>query len=206
MSELLLPVATFRRVFDTVPVQEVLTLPELVAALRRFELRPQTLARIQREIGRIRRSTARVKGGLHASGRYQPRLERAVERARAEKRDPAAAVDEMGLVLEDEARKNAKKDLRVWSPTLYRPGADKRGGDHVTHVSCVVLDFDDGTSIEEASRRFAHHFHIVHSTWSHTEEHPRFRLVLPLEHPVPAGEWPRMWAWAEEQRSERAHV
>ncbi len=37
--ELLLPVTTFRRVFDTMPVQEVLTLPELVAALRRFELK-----------------------------------------------------------------------------------------------------------------------------------------------------------------------
>ncbi|MBZ0116016.1 MAG: hypothetical protein K8H88_03400, partial [Sandaracinaceae bacterium] len=199
MRELLLPVSTFHRVFDTVPVQEVVTLPELVAALRRFELRPQLLASIQREIGRARRSVQRAKAGLHAAGRYAPRLKKAAEQARREGMNVEQTLDALGLELEADARKDAKKDLRIWSPTLYRTGADKRGGDNVTHLSCLVLDYDDGTSIDDASEVWSKYFHIVHTTWSHTAEHPRFRVVLPLGHLVLAREWGRVWAWAEEK-------
>ena len=195
VSVLMIPVTTFHRVFDTVPVQEVVTLPELVSSLRRFELRPGILARTQREVGRIRRSVNRVKGGLHASGRYEPALKKAAEAAPSRAARPAA-VEAAGLKLEREAEKEGKKNLRIWSPTRYRPGAQKRGGEHVTHVSCLVLDFDDGTPPGEAANRWERWFHIVHSTWSHTEEHPRFRLVLPLAHPVVAEEWPLVWEWA----------
>ncbi|MBX7192611.1 MAG: hypothetical protein K1X94_11165 [Sandaracinaceae bacterium] len=197
--EVLLPVTTFRRVFDTMPVQEVLTLPELVAALRRFELKPEVLARSQREIARVRRATTRVKAGLHTSAGLEVRLQKAAEEARAARRDPVAAIEAMGLRLEDEARKKAKGELRVWSPTLYVPGADKRGGEHVTHLSCLVLDHDDGTRIDDASARWSRYFHVVHSTWSHTEEHPRFRLVLPFAHLVAARDWTRVWQWAAAQ-------
>src|SRR5690606_22181770 len=33
---------------------------------------------------------------------------------------------------------------------------------------------------------------------SHTPEHPKFRLVMPLAFPVPAEDWPKVWSWAEE--------
>ncbi len=203
MSDVLFPVTTFRRVFDTMPVQEVVTLPELVAALRRFELKPEVLARAQREMARVRRATTRVKAGLHTSAGIEVRLVKAADEARAAKRDPVAAVEATGLRLEEEARKKAKGELRVWSPTLYVPGAEKRGGEHVTHLSCLVLDHDDGTRIEDASERWARYFHLVHSTWSHTESHPRFRLILPLAHLVAARDWARVWQWAAD-RSGRA--
>lgn len=196
VSEVLLPVTTFRRVYDTMPVQEVLTLPELVAALRRFELKPEVLARTQREIARVRRATTRVKAGLHTTAAIEVRLQKAAEEARAARRDPTAAIEAAGLRLEEEARKKAKGELRVWSPTLYAPGAEKRGGEHVTHLSCLVLDHDDGTRIEDASARWSQYFHVVHSTWSHTEAHPRFRLVLPFAHLVAARDWLRVWQWA----------
>ena len=196
VSEVLLPVTTFRRVYDTMPVQEVLTLPELVAALRRFELKPEVLARTQREMARVRRATTRVKAGLHTSAGIEVRLQKAAEEARASRRDPIAAIEAAGLRLEDEARKKAKGELRVWSPTLYAPGAEKRGGEHVTHLSCLVLDHDDGTRIEAASERWSKYFHLIHSTWSHTDAHPRFRLVLPFAHLVAARDWLRVWQWA----------
>lgn len=203
VSELLLPVTTFRRVFDTMPVQEVLTLGELVAALRRFELRADVLARTQREIARARRATTRVKAGLHTGGGFEVRLKKAADDARKVRQSPDAAVEATGERLEDEARKKAKNDLRVWSPTLYAPGAEKRGGEHVTHLSCIVLDYDDGTSIDEASACWSQYFHMVHSTWSHTEARPRFRLVLPLAHLVPASAWARVWSWAAALASTR---
>ena len=53
---LLIPVCTFGRVFDTVPLREVLTLPELTAALRRFEVKTGTAGRIERDVSRIEKA------------------------------------------------------------------------------------------------------------------------------------------------------
>ena len=41
------PVTTFKRVFDTTPAQEVLSLAELTECFRRFELKPQLHAKIE---------------------------------------------------------------------------------------------------------------------------------------------------------------
>lgn len=197
-ASLLLPVCTFGRVFDTVPLSEVLTLPELTAALRRFELKPQTAAKIEREIGRIRQAVTRVLAGEAPRGKYMGKLAKEAEKAKKEGRDPRAAVATLAAALEEDQRRSAKRDLRLWSPALYRPGADKRGSENVTHVSCLVLDYDDGTPIADASMTWSTWFHIVHTTWSHTAEHPKFRVVLPLAFPVPAEDWAKVWSWAEE--------
>lgn len=198
MSDLLIPVCTFMRVFDTTPMSEVLTLPELTAALRRFEIKLSTTTKIEREIGRIRQAAPRVIAGETPRGKYMGKLTKAAERARKEGADPAAAVHALAAELEEDARRSAKRDLRLWSPALYRPGADKRGSENVTHVSCLVLDYDDGTPIADASVTWSSWFHLVHTTWSHTPEHPKFRLVMPLAFPVPAEDWSKVWSWAEE--------
>ena len=198
MSALLLPVCTFLRVFDTTPMSEVLTLPELTAALRRFELKPQTVAKIEREIARIRQATPRVLAGEMPRGKYMGKLAKEAEKAKKEGRSPEAAVARLAAELEEDQRRSAKRDLRLWSPALYRPGADKRGTENVTHVSCLVLDYDDGTPIAEASVTWSSFFHLVHTTWSHTAERPKFRLVMPLAFPVPAEDWGKVWSWAEE--------
>lgn len=195
---LLLPVCTFGRVFDTVPLSEVLTLPELTAALRRFEIKLSTTTKIEREIARIRQAAPRVIAGETPRGKYMGKLAKEADKAKKEGRDPSAAVLAFADALEEDARRSAKRDLRLWSPALYRPGADKRGSENVTHVSCLVLDYDDGTPIADASVTWSAWFHIVHTTWSHTPEHPKFRLVMPLAFPVAAEDWPKVWSWAEE--------
>ena len=85
-------------------------------------------------------------------------------------------------------RASSKDRLPLWSPTIYRPGA-ARGAAGVFSITCLVLDFDDGTPIE------AHHAwdqwpHLVHTSWSHTADHPKWRLVVPLAVPVRADDWP----------------
>lgn len=195
---LLVPVCTFRRVFETEPQPEVLTLPELTAALRRFEIKPDTAARIEREVARIRRGAEKLVAGEPPRGKFMGKLHRAAEAARVQGRDPAAAVEAAAEALVADARRGAKRDLRLWSPTLYRPGATERSAQNVTHVSCLVLDYDDGTEIDEASTTWSAWFHLVYTTWSHTPDHPRFRLVLPLAFAVPAEDWGAVWAWAEE--------
>jgi hypothetical protein len=196
---LLLPVCTFRRVFETVPLSEVLTLPELTLALRRFEVKVDTMAKIEREVARIREAMARLAKGDAPRGKVMGALAKVADRAKKDGRDPMAAVAERAAALEEDARRSAKRDLRLWSPALYRPGADKRGSENVTHVSCLVLDYDDGTSVEEASDSWSAWFHLVHTTWSHTAERPKLRVILPLAFPVPAEEWPKVWSWAEER-------
>ncbi len=92
--------------------------------------------------------------------------------------------------------RKAKTRLPCWSPAIYAP-RQIRSRDGVVAVSCLVLDYDDGTDIDEALSPWEQHTVLLHSSWSHTVSHPRFRLVLPLHEPVAASEWPAVWRWAE---------
>ncbi|MDQ3031647.1 MAG: hypothetical protein M3Y87_04460 [Myxococcota bacterium] len=194
------PVCTFKRVFDTLPVQEVLTLSELVACFRRFELKPQLHAKIEREMARIDRALGQALAGEPAVGERLTSILGAASRARAEGgQDPAIAMRAKAEELRVGARASAKRDLRLWSPVLYREGTPERGSEGVTHVSCLVLDYDRGVRISDALALWQDWFHCVHTTWSHTPEHPKFRVILPLAAPVPASQWETLWRWAERQ-------
>lgn len=99
-----------------------------------------------------------------------------------------------------EAPKDGKKtDLPAWSPVRYREGS-RRGSANVKEVSCIVLDIDSEkrpVSIEEACKPWQGVAHCVHTSWSHTVERPKFRVVIPLAQPVEVGLWPRVWNWAQ---------
>lgn len=198
MDEPLFPVVCFHTVFDTEPEPEVLALPELVRALRRFELKPELDAQIERELARVRRAASLVEAGSAADGPLARRLLQAQADARSAGRDPAEAVRAEAARLETEARKEAKKGLRTWSPALYRPGA-RRGSEGVLALSCLVLDYDAGVEPDEAQSTWEPWFHLLHGTWSHQPAHPRFRVVLPLARLVAAADWAAVWKWAAAQ-------
>jgi len=88
-----------------------------------------------------------------------------------------------------------KRDLPAWSPAALAAGA-RRANDNVAAVSCIVLDYDDGTSLDAALGPWLDWPCAYHTSWSHTDEVPRFRLVVPLQRPVPARAWRWVWAWA----------
>ena len=200
VSSLTFPVCSFKRVFDTAPLQEVLTLSELVACFRRFELKPQLHQKIERELSRIDRALEQALGGQPAVGERLAALIEAGVRAKAAGADPTHAVRARAEHMRVEAKASAKRDLRLWSPVLYREGEGvERGSEHVTHVTCLVLDYDKGVRISEALALWQDWFHCVHTTWSHTPEHPKFRVIFPLAAPVPAAKWETMWSWAERQ-------
>jgi hypothetical protein len=192
-------VCTFTRVFDTTPQQEAVTLEELAHALCRFELKPKVQAAIERDLARLDRAWAAWQGGDDPAGKYGSALLKAEATARRDGADGDAligAVEARYTHLRAEIRKSAKREIRLWTPAKYIEGAT-RGSEHVEHVSCLVLDYDDGTPIAHASDRWRGFFHIVHTTWSHTPIHPKFRIILPLAHPVCAEEWRSVWDWAE---------
>jgi len=188
-------VCSFKRVFDTTPAQEVLTLAELSACFRRFELKPQLHARIQREVTRIDRALDQALGGQVLGERAAAIHAAGIE---AEKRgeDRERAMRARAEELRTDARREAKRDLRLWSPVRYRDGCTERGSDAVSHLSCLVLDHDRPMRIQDAIAPFEGHFLLWHSTWSHREGVPKFRIILPLSVAVPASEWDKVWSWA----------
>jgi hypothetical protein len=100
-----------------------------------------------------------------------------------------------------------KKRGPGWSPALF--AGDQRGNATVLAVSALVLDVDDGGSIDDALSAFAGYEGLLHTSYSHgaTEDTtgrpcaPRvcFRVILPRARPVSAPEHGRLWAWAAEQ-------
>jgi hypothetical protein len=201
------PVTAFRDARDVVPRARLLAYPELVRWLA--PERPPVRADVGADVARQHDILARVlddalNGRVHTSRageRWFRDLERVDWQASANTEDAdviAEALRARAHELGDALRRNAKTVLPCWSPVVYRRGR-VRGADGVEDVTCLVLDHDDGTSIDEATAPWMDWPHIVHTSWSHTDARPRFRVVLVLSEPVPAARWPAAWAWAAER-------
>lgn len=102
--------------------------------------------------------------------------------------------DELAHALLEHVARASKHDAPLWSPTRYREGAT-RGREGVQEVTLLVADIDDGTSPEELEGwlRTSQCAYLMASTWSHTAEVPRLRVVVPLARPVPVAEYDEIW-------------
>lgn len=87
-----------------------------------------------------------------------------------------------------------KLALPAWSPARFAVGAFRKSA-AVADVSCIVLDFDAGDPAA-ALGAWSGALVVMHTTWSHTLEAPRFRVVVPLARPVPLARWAEAWALA----------
>ncbi len=188
-DELRFAVATYGRVFDLSPQRDALTLAELIEALRRFQLRPDLARRIARELARVDAAWDAYSTGRTSAGPFGKAI------AQAGREGGAEAAEQRARELRKDAERAAKRDLRIWSPTLYPDGAE-RHNDEVEALSAMVLDYDGDVTLEEASSDWRDTFHVVHTTWSHTAERHKFRLVLPFAHLVAARDYDRVFDWA----------
>lgn len=82
----------------------------------------------------------------------------------------------------------SKRSAPCWSPVRYREGGRRRAAD-VVDVSALVLDYDDGRTIDEAVAAWDGLARVVHTSWSHSPEAHKLRVILPLVEPVPASLW-----------------
>jgi hypothetical protein len=121
-----------------------------------------------------------------------PSPPRSKPRCGGRRADRAAAVDAIATKLAADARREAKRELRLWSPALYRTSAE-RGSDGVLALSCAVLDLDRPREPDDVAQSFSAWFHVIHTTWSHRRDRPRLRVVIPLARPVAAADWPEAW-------------
>lgn len=76
----------------------------------------------------------------------------------------------------------------LWSPVHLREGGRRRIAD-VLEVTALVLDYDDGLTLTQALAKWDGLERVGHTTWSHSAEAPRCRVILPLAAPIPADGW-----------------
>jgi len=68
----------------------------------------------------------------------------------------------------------------TWTPYTF---AGKRSNANAQKTNLVVFDFDEGAAPFETTAAILKEHeiaHIMHTTFSHTEETPKYRLILPL--------------------------
>ncbi|MEM9069198.1 MAG: hypothetical protein AAGE52_11860 [Myxococcota bacterium] len=174
--------------FEVIPRRDVLTLDQLTAGLTKFIYKPKLRKQIDRDVARIEEAWKAYREGKRLGGRRWSNIRK------GERRGGEAGARAAYEKLRSRAFGRTKTDLRIWSPALYGENG-RRDTEHVIHVSCLVLDFDEGATMDKASSRWSDVYHVVHTTWSHTPEAPKFRLVIPLAHPVYAEDWRAFWTW-----------
>lgn len=110
----------------------------------------------------------------------------------------------------------SKSDGQGWSPATFI--GDTRSKKNVDRIYCVVLDYDKGsTSLDDAAdfwtckaflpfRKSAFTTAcLVHSSFSSTPEHPKFRVIMPLSRAVDAEEFTIIWGYVSKLAAEAGH-
>jgi predicted P-loop ATPase len=97
---------------------------------------------------------------------------------------------------------------RGWSPATFAD--DRRVKAGVESVCALVLDYEatEGqlpTDPSEAAALWGQVRGWLHTTYSHTPETPRFRVVVPLSRTVDAAEHAVLWRWAATRCAEAGH-
>ena len=101
-----------------------------------------------------------------------------------------------------------KEDAALWSPVTYREGGLRVKGQteaNITQVHAVVLDYDSKqvpVTLAQARTVWGGWEHVGYTTFQHTADKPRFRVVMPLSRPVNTSEFRRIWAWVHKHATE----
>ena len=95
-----------------------------------------------------------------------------------------------------------KNALEGWSPVRFT--GNRRGVEHVELVSGIVLDIDlTELRLNEVAAIFAGFAGVVHTTHSHTAEHPKYRPILQANRDMTRDEHARVWQWVSDQAKSR---
>jgi len=84
------------------------------------------------------------------------------------------------------------KSGTLLSPALLTPGATRKNH-NVNAVTAFVVDLDGVDFTDALRERLADIEHIAHTTWSHTDASPHWRVIIPFDQNIAAAEWPTVW-------------
>ncbi len=90
-----------------------------------------------------------------------------------------------------------------WSACICDP--PHRAASNVCGLSALVLDYDNGTPIDDACGTWREYTGALHTSRSHTPEKPRFRIVLPFTRVVTPDEYAILWRWAQKLSTAEGH-
>jgi len=77
---------------------------------------------------------------------------------------------------------------------------NRRALPRVERVHALILDFDEGdTTVKQAARLLPETKSIIYTTFRHTPDHPKLRVIFPFDRPVDADEYARIWGWAADK-------
>lgn len=97
----------------------------------------------------------------------------------------------------------SKAQNKLWSPATFEN--HRRRMSDAVEVSALAFDFDDGLTFDEGvayyAKRGARFF--AHTSYSHSPEHEKFRIVIPLATPCPAQYYARAWEYLSHRSADR---
>lgn len=85
----------------------------------------------------------------------------------------------------DKKRKE-DKDGTAWIPCSMINPAGKRNQENIDKAYFIVLDIDSGMALDDVKKGIEGYEAVIHSSYSHTPEHPKWRVIIPLGEPVSA--------------------
>jgi len=111
--------------------------------------------------------------------------------------------DELFSTWEDPPRFAGDTRHGGWSACICEP--PHRAATNVCGLSALVLDYDNGTPLDDACGTWREYMGALHTSRSHTAEKPRFRIVLPFSRIVTPDEYAILWRWAQKLSAAEGH-
>lgn len=85
-----------------------------------------------------------------------------------------------------------EQDGPLWSPAKFHLDTT-RSKESVDTIDLFVIDIDMPCSLEELKPIWAKYEYVLHSTFSHCPDSPRYRVIFPLAQSVSAAQWEEIW-------------
>lgn len=90
-----------------------------------------------------------------------------------------------------------KSDAVLMNPASFEDNTTRRNDNVIEWQGWAAVDIDDhvfeGDLKSELENKYGKYRYVCYSTASSTKEHPKFRLVFPLKHNVPANKIKHFW-------------
>ena len=89
---------------------------------------------------------------------------------------------------------NNKKDVNLFSPCWYK--RPYRRAEYVDRINMIVFDIDGGykyPDLEDINPEARSFFWMVYPTFSFTEQKPKYRVIIPIDNPIPSKYWKQVY-------------
>jgi hypothetical protein len=90
-----------------------------------------------------------------------------------------------------------KHSAALWSPARFARGSTRKK-EAVEQVSVGVFDVDDGTDASTVEYWLGDLEYVIVSTFSHTPNHPKLRVIIRLAEPIPLADFDQVWRRANQ--------